>query len=63
MAFMDQPPLRPGVRLAVDASPADLGVLYCGDGRPEPSIEITWTGCFHAMPGAILVDLCEQASD
>lgn len=48
-----------GVRLVLDASLADLGVLYCGGGRPELSIELTPAALLQAMPDALLADLCD----
>jgi Cys-tRNA(Pro)/Cys-tRNA(Cys) deacylase len=48
-----------GVRLVLDASLAGLGVLYCGGGRPELSIELTPSALLQAMPDALQADLCD----
>lgn len=47
----------PGVRVVVDRAVLGFGVVYCGSGRPDVTVEVSPRGLLAACPGAVVADI------
>lgn len=50
--------IAPHAVLVIDRSVLSLPVVYCGGGSAEISVELSPDDLLHAMPAAIVADLC-----